>query len=111
MTQGRLFVFICISSVLHSFIIAHHIFSLLSVRGVGELASLRDSYVSSLNSLEEENRQLRLETTELRARMEANNQTWQDKYERALLQNQNKNAQNRYMLLKQTKNHSSQHIL
>ncbi|KAK7144699.1 hypothetical protein R3I94_010955 [Phoxinus phoxinus] len=69
-------------------------------RGNGELASLRDSYVSSLNSLEEENRQLRLEMTELRARMEANNQTWQDKYERALLQNQNKNhshnAQNRF---------------
>ncbi|XP_052455431.1 centrosomal protein of 63 kDa isoform X7 [Carassius gibelio] len=61
----------------------------------GELASLRDSYVSSLNSLEEENRHLRLEMIELRARMEANNQTWQDKYERALLQNQNKNAQNR----------------
>ncbi|XP_016089617.1 centrosomal protein of 63 kDa-like isoform X1 [Sinocyclocheilus grahami] len=61
----------------------------------GELASLRDSYVSSLNSLEEENRHLRLEITELRARMKANNQTWQDKYERALLQNQNKNAQNR----------------
>ncbi|XP_016352752.1 centrosomal protein of 63 kDa-like isoform X3 [Sinocyclocheilus anshuiensis] len=61
----------------------------------GELASLRDSYVSSLNSLEEENRHLRLEIAELRARMEANNQTWQDKYERALLQNQNKNAQNR----------------
>lgn len=60
-------------------------------RGDGELASLRDSYVSSLKSLEEENRQLRLEMTELRARMEASNQTWQDKYERALLQNQNKN--------------------
>ncbi|XP_042581780.1 centrosomal protein of 63 kDa-like [Cyprinus carpio] len=59
----------------------------------GELASLRDSYASSLNSLEEENRQLRLEITELRARMEANSQTWQDKYERALLQNQN--TQNR----------------
>ncbi|KAK2889171.1 hypothetical protein Q8A67_014546 [Cirrhinus molitorella] len=64
-------------------------------RGDGELASLRDSYVSSLNSLEEENRQLRLEITELRARMEVNNQTWQDKYERALLQNHNKNTQNR----------------
>ncbi|XP_056315910.1 centrosomal protein of 63 kDa isoform X2 [Danio aesculapii] len=60
-------------------------------RGDGELASLRDSYVSSLKSLEEENRQLRLEMTELRARMEASNQTWQDKYERALLQNQSKN--------------------
>ncbi|KTG33667.1 hypothetical protein cypCar_00016524 [Cyprinus carpio] len=34
-------------------------------KGVGELASLRDSYASSLNSLEEENRQLRLEITEL----------------------------------------------
>lgn len=72
-------------------------------RGDGELASLRESYVSSLNSLEEENRQLRLEMTELRARMEANNQTWQDKYERALLQNQNKNhshnGHNRYAIL------------
>ncbi|XP_051997211.1 centrosomal protein of 63 kDa isoform X2 [Xyrauchen texanus] len=58
--------------------------------GDGELTSLRDSYVSSLNSLEEENRRLRQEITELRARMEASNQTWQDKYERALLQNQNK---------------------
>ncbi|XP_051753483.1 centrosomal protein of 63 kDa isoform X2 [Ctenopharyngodon idella] len=71
-----------------------------SKRGDGELASLRDSYVSSLNILKEENKQLRLEMTELRARMEANNQTWQDKYERALLQNQNKNhlhnAQNRF---------------
>ncbi|XP_048055659.1 centrosomal protein of 63 kDa isoform X8 [Megalobrama amblycephala] len=71
-----------------------------SKRGDGELASLRDSYVSSLNSLEEENKRLRLEMTELRARMEANNQTWQDKYERALLQNHNKNhshnAQNRF---------------
>ncbi|XP_042613423.1 centrosomal protein of 63 kDa-like isoform X1 [Cyprinus carpio] len=69
--------------------------SILCSKRDGELASLRDSYVSSLNSLEEENRHLRLETIELRARMEANNQTWQDKYERALLQNQNKNAQNR----------------
>ncbi|XP_051753485.1 centrosomal protein of 63 kDa isoform X4 [Ctenopharyngodon idella] len=74
--------------------------SILFSRGDGELASLRDSYVSSLNILKEENKQLRLEMTELRARMEANNQTWQDKYERALLQNQNKNhlhnAQNRF---------------
>ncbi|XP_051568580.1 centrosomal protein of 63 kDa-like isoform X2 [Myxocyprinus asiaticus] len=59
-------------------------------RGDGELTSLRDSYVLSLNSLEEENRRLRQEMTELCARMEASNQTWQDKYERALLQNQNK---------------------
>ncbi|XP_067229421.1 centrosomal protein of 63 kDa isoform X3 [Chanodichthys erythropterus] len=74
--------------------------SILCSRGDGELASLRDSYVSSLNSLEEENKRLRLEMTELRARVEANNQTWQDKYERALLQNHNKNhthnAQNRF---------------
>lgn len=59
-------------------------------RGNGSLAGLRDSYVSSLNSLEEENRQLRQEVTELQARMEVSNQTWQDKYERVLLQNQNK---------------------
>ncbi|MCI4375522.1 hypothetical protein PGIGA_G00110540 [Pangasianodon gigas] len=58
----------------------------------GELASLRDSYVSSLNSLEQENQQLRQDLAEVRARMEASNQTWQDKYERALLQGHSKNA-------------------
>ncbi|XP_035380652.1 centrosomal protein of 63 kDa isoform X2 [Electrophorus electricus] len=52
------------------------------------LASLRDSYMSSLGSLEQENRQLRQELAELCARMDASAQTWQDKYERALLQNQ-----------------------
>ncbi|XP_053087912.1 centrosomal protein of 63 kDa isoform X3 [Pangasianodon hypophthalmus] len=58
----------------------------------GELASLRDSYVSSLNSLEQENQQLRQDLAEVRARMDASNQTWQDKYERALLQGHSKNA-------------------
>uniref|UniRef100_A0A3B4DCQ2 Centrosomal protein Cep63/Deup1 N-terminal domain-containing protein n=1 Tax=Pygocentrus nattereri TaxID=42514 RepID=A0A3B4DCQ2_PYGNA len=57
-------------------------------RADGELASLRDSYVSSLSSLEQENQHLRQELAELRAHMEASNQTWQDKYERALQQNQ-----------------------
>ncbi|XP_060775782.1 centrosomal protein of 63 kDa isoform X2 [Neoarius graeffei] len=58
----------------------------------GELASLRDSYVSSLNSLEQENQQLRQDLAEIRARMEASNQTWQDKYKRALVQSHSKNA-------------------
>lgn len=57
-----------------------------------ELASLRDSYVSSMNSLEQENQQLRQDLAKVRARIEASNQTWQDKYERALLQSHNKNA-------------------
>ncbi|XP_060723730.1 centrosomal protein of 63 kDa isoform X4 [Tachysurus vachellii] len=57
----------------------------------GELASLRDSYVSSLNSLEQENQQLRQDLAEVRARMDASNQTWQDKYERALMQSHSKN--------------------
>ncbi|KAI5628303.1 centrosomal protein of 63 kDa isoform X1 [Silurus asotus] len=57
----------------------------------GELASLRESYVTSLNSLEQENQQLMQDLAEVRARMEASNQTWQDKYERALLQSHNKN--------------------
>ncbi|KAL7891188.1 hypothetical protein AOLI_G00006640 [Acnodon oligacanthus] len=62
-------------------------------RADGELASLRDSYVSSLSSLEQENQQLRQELAELRAHMEASNQTWQDKYERALQQNQGRSCQ------------------
>ncbi|XP_022531194.2 centrosomal protein of 63 kDa isoform X1 [Astyanax mexicanus] len=61
-------------------------------RADGELASLRDSYVSSLSTLEQENQQLRQELAELRAHMEASNQTWQDKYERALLQSQGKSS-------------------
>ncbi|XP_036426275.1 centrosomal protein of 63 kDa isoform X2 [Colossoma macropomum] len=62
-------------------------------RADGELASLRDSYVSSLSSLEQENQQLRQELAELRAHMEASNQTWQDKYERALQQSQCRSSQ------------------
>ncbi|KAL7832564.1 hypothetical protein SRHO_G00295820 [Serrasalmus rhombeus] len=62
-------------------------------RADGELASLRDSYVSSLSSLEQENQHLRQELAELRAHMEASNQTWQDKYERALQQNQGRSCQ------------------
>uniref|UniRef100_A0A4W4EIF9 Centrosomal protein Cep63/Deup1 N-terminal domain-containing protein n=1 Tax=Electrophorus electricus TaxID=8005 RepID=A0A4W4EIF9_ELEEL len=60
------------------------------------LASLRDSYMSSLGSLEQENRQLRQELAELCARMDASAQTWQDKYERALLQNQSSHTHARY---------------
>ncbi|XP_058257856.1 centrosomal protein of 63 kDa isoform X3 [Hemibagrus wyckioides] len=58
----------------------------------GKLVSLRDSYVCSLNSLEQENQQLRQDLAEVRARMETSNQTWQDKYERALLQNHSRNS-------------------
>ncbi|XP_012680823.1 centrosomal protein of 63 kDa isoform X3 [Clupea harengus] len=62
-------------------------------KGDSSLASLRDSYVSSLSSLERENQQLRQELAEVRARLDASNQTWQDKYERALLLSQNRSAQ------------------
>uniref|UniRef100_A0A8C9RAG7 Centrosomal protein 63 n=1 Tax=Scleropages formosus TaxID=113540 RepID=A0A8C9RAG7_SCLFO len=64
-----------------------------SKRGDSSLASLRESYVSSLSSLEQENQQLRQELAELRARLEASTQTWQDKYERVLLQSQGKLSQ------------------
>ncbi|KAM3850244.1 centrosomal protein of 63 kDa [Diretmus argenteus] len=60
-------------------------------RGDSSLASLRESYVSSLSSLELENRQLRQEVAEVHARLEASTQTWQDKYERVL--NQARNTQ------------------
>ncbi|XP_066565271.1 centrosomal protein of 63 kDa isoform X2 [Amia ocellicauda] len=50
----------------------------------GSLSALRESYVSSLGSLEQENQQLRQDLAEVRARLEASTQTWQDKYERAL---------------------------
>ncbi|KAL1023379.1 hypothetical protein UPYG_G00040110 [Umbra pygmaea] len=53
--------------------------------GDGSLASLRESYVSSLSSLEQENRALRQELAEVRARLEASTQTWQDKLDRARL--------------------------
>ncbi|XP_071373704.1 centrosomal protein of 63 kDa [Centroberyx affinis] len=61
-------------------------------RGDSLLTSLRESYVSSLSSLEQENRQLRQELAEKQARLEASTQTWQDKYERVLL-NQAKTSQ------------------
>ncbi|KAJ7993395.1 hypothetical protein DPEC_G00271970 [Dallia pectoralis] len=54
-------------------------------KGEGSLASLRESYVSSLSSLDQENRALRHELTEMRARLEASTQTWQDKLDRARL--------------------------
>ncbi|KAK6320703.1 hypothetical protein J4Q44_G00098100 [Coregonus suidteri] len=54
------------------------------------LASLRESYISSLSSLEQENRQMRQELVEVRARQEASTQTWQDKLDRALLHNQSR---------------------
>ncbi|XP_036378047.1 centrosomal protein of 63 kDa [Megalops cyprinoides] len=62
-------------------------------KGDGSLASLRDSYVSSMSSLEQENQQLRQELGEVRARLEAYTKTWQEKLERALLQNQDKLSQ------------------
>ncbi|XP_076134978.1 centrosomal protein of 63 kDa isoform X2 [Alosa pseudoharengus] len=62
-------------------------------KGDASLASLRDSYVSSLSSLERENQQLRQDLAEVRARLDASNQTWQDKYERALQLSQNRSPQ------------------
>ncbi|XP_073331872.1 centrosomal protein of 63 kDa [Pagrus major] len=50
-------------------------------RGDPSLASLRESYVSSLSNLEQENRQLR----QALARLEVSSRTCQDKYEQALL--------------------------
>ncbi|XP_048832781.1 centrosomal protein of 63 kDa isoform X2 [Brienomyrus brachyistius] len=57
------------------------------------LASLGDSYVSSLNSLEQENKKLKQELAEVHSRLEASTQSWQEKYERALLQSQGKASQ------------------
>uniref|UniRef100_A0A3P8U226 Centrosomal protein 63 n=1 Tax=Amphiprion percula TaxID=161767 RepID=A0A3P8U226_AMPPE len=54
-------------------------------RGDSSLASLRESYVSSLSSLEQENQQLRQALGEMRSQVEVSNQTCQDKYERAVL--------------------------
>ncbi|XP_054458568.1 centrosomal protein of 63 kDa isoform X2 [Anoplopoma fimbria] len=54
-------------------------------RGDSSLPSLRESYVSSLSSMEQENRQLRQAIGEMQARLEVSNQTCQDRYERALL--------------------------
>ncbi|XP_076871236.1 centrosomal protein of 63 kDa isoform X2 [Brachyhypopomus gauderio] len=60
-----------------------------------ELSGLRDSYMSSVVSLEQENQQLQRELAELRARMDASAQTWQDKYERVLLQSQDSHPHDR----------------
>ncbi|KAL4000024.1 uncharacterized protein ACER0C_007795 [Sarotherodon galilaeus] len=54
-------------------------------RGGSQLASLRESYVSSLSSLEQENRQLRQTLAEMQSQLEASNQSSQDKYEHAVL--------------------------
>ncbi|KAJ8418636.1 hypothetical protein AAFF_G00001350 [Aldrovandia affinis] len=64
-----------------------------SKKGGGSLACLRDSYAASVSGLEQENQQLRQELAEVRARLEAYTQTWQDKFEQALLQSQGRLSQ------------------
>ncbi|XP_039896110.1 centrosomal protein of 63 kDa isoform X2 [Simochromis diagramma] len=54
-------------------------------RGGSPLASLRESYVSSLSSLEQENRQLRQTLAEIQSQLEASNQSSHNKYEHAVL--------------------------
>ncbi|KAK5869272.1 hypothetical protein PBY51_024003 [Eleginops maclovinus] len=54
-------------------------------RGESSLASLRESYVSSLCSLEQENSRLRKDLAELQARLEASSRTCPDRYKQALL--------------------------
>ncbi|XP_070688449.1 centrosomal protein of 63 kDa [Pempheris klunzingeri] len=54
-------------------------------RGDSSLASLRESYVSSLSSLEQENQQLRQALAEMHARLGVSTQTCQDRYEQAVL--------------------------
>ncbi|TKS74809.1 Centrosomal protein of 63 kDa [Collichthys lucidus] len=54
-------------------------------RGGATLASLRESYVSSLSSLEQENQQLRQALAEIHVHHEVPKQTCQDRYERARL--------------------------
>ncbi|XP_046893159.1 centrosomal protein of 63 kDa isoform X2 [Hypomesus transpacificus] len=56
-----------------------------STQDESSLGCLRESYVSSLASLEQENQQLREGLAAAGARLEASAQTWQDKYQRALL--------------------------
>ncbi|XP_056132784.1 centrosomal protein of 63 kDa [Lampris incognitus] len=53
-------------------------------KGDSSPASLRESYVSSVSSLEQENRQLRKELADMYACFETSTKSWQDKYERAL---------------------------
>lgn len=73
-------------------------------RGDPSLASLRESYVSSLSNLEQENRQLR----QALARLEVSSRTCQDKYEQALLSHamtdQPQPAQERYLVCTDTHN-------
>nr|XP_046247446.1 centrosomal protein of 63 kDa isoform X2 [Scatophagus argus] len=54
-------------------------------RGDSSLVSLRESYVSSLSSLEQENRQLRQELAKVQAQLQVSSRTCQDRYERAVL--------------------------
>lgn len=54
-------------------------------RGDSSLASLRESYASSLSGLEQENRQLRLALAEMHARPEVPSRTCRDQCERAQL--------------------------
>lgn len=86
--------------------------SSLPQRGDSSLASLRESYMSSLSSLEQENRQLRQAIAEMHARLEASNRTCHDRYEQALLSHatpdQPQPAQDRY-LPAYTKTHTHTH--
>lgn len=61
-------------------------------RGDSSLASLRESYVSSLSGLEQENQQLRQELAEMHMKPGC-----EDKYERALISHATEQPQNRYM--------------
>ncbi|XP_041791481.1 centrosomal protein of 63 kDa isoform X2 [Chelmon rostratus] len=54
-------------------------------RGDSSLASLRESYVSSLSTLEQENRQLRQALAEMNGRHEVSSRVCEDRYERAQL--------------------------
>ncbi|KAI1889297.1 hypothetical protein AGOR_G00177710 [Albula goreensis] len=57
------------------------------------LSVLRETYVSTMSRVEQENEQLRQELVEVHAQMEAYTQTWQEKLQQALLQNQGKMSQ------------------
>ncbi|XP_029286146.1 centrosomal protein of 63 kDa isoform X2 [Cottoperca gobio] len=67
--------------------VLHRLESPSPKREDSSLASLRDSYVSSLSSLEQENLQLRQALAEMQARLEVSNRTCQDRHERTLLSN------------------------
>ncbi|XP_034036575.1 centrosomal protein of 63 kDa [Thalassophryne amazonica] len=53
-------------------------------RGDSSLASLKESYASSLSSLEGQNLQLQRQLSEAQTQLELSNRTWQEKYEQAL---------------------------